>query len=118
MKYFYCIKRNGKNYREETSNEVYPVVGAVYVAEDDQFPECALPDDEWIEISKEQYEEALEYNDYPFVYDGVHCVGCCKECAKCIDTLTFRNKTYVACENETELVNRDPYIYRSCCIIK
>lgn len=117
MKYFLCIVRNGKNFFDENSETSFPNVGSIYVSENDKMPECIDTDDKWIEISKEDYEKFCEDYNSIIKYDGIHCIGTCLECRKHIDDIVSNKKKFVACEDKDNLIEIDPELYKSCCII-
>ena len=117
MKYYLCVIREGKNFIDESSNEVYPTIGSIYVSKNDEYPECAEENDKWIEISKEQYDKFCEDANYPIKYDGIHCVGTCYECKKCFEIKNIKRKPHVKCEVYQDFEKIDPETYKSCCII-
>lgn len=117
MKYYLCIVKDGKNYVDESSNVVYPVVGSIYVSKNDEFPECAEENDEWVEIPQEEYDKYCENYNHIIKYDGTHCIGTCQKCRKCIDRLFLQDKEFIMCEDNDKLKQLDSTIERSCCII-
>lgn len=118
MKYFLCIIRDGKNYFDDNSKTEFPNVGSIYAAKDDLIPECADENDKWVEITQEDYDKFCENYNSIIKYDGIHCIGTCSECTKCVNKIIKHKKKFVVCENKDNLIEVDPEWYKSCCIIK
>ena len=107
MKYWLCIFKGEKD-SQDKSEEVYPVVGSLFVSKNNELPPIIHSEDKWVEISQEDYENAMNDEDYVIKYDGVHCIGKCTECKEYI-----KNKKIC---NETDEVIKYPNKYKSCCI--
>ena len=110
MKYWLCIYRGEEIDTQEQYEELYPVVGSLFVAKKNEEPPTIHKDDKWVEISREEYENALNNEDYIIKYDGVHCIGKCTEC------LNWKNKEHLCIEKNQKISNSGTY--KNCCIFK
>ena len=110
MKYWLCIYRGGEIDTQEQYEEYYPVLGSLFVSKKNEKPPTIHKDDKWIEISQEDYENAMNDEDYIIKYDGVHCIGKCTECREWIN-----NKKIC---NETDKVISNPKKFKNCCIFQ
>jgi len=110
MKYWLCIYRGEKINCQEQYKEVYPVIGSLFLAKYDENPPTIHNDDKWVEISKEEYEKAMNDNNHVIKYDGYHCIGKCTECKEYIE------KKHIC--NETDKFIKNPGVFKNCCVYK
>ena len=110
MKYWLCIYRGEEIDTQEQYEELYPVIGSLFVAKKNEEPPTIHKDDKWVEISQEEYENAMNNEDYIIKYDGIHCIGKCSEC------LNWKNKGHLCIEKNEKINN--PGVYKNCCIFK
>jgi hypothetical protein len=108
MKYWLCIHRGHTSNTQDNYEEVYPQVGSLFVSKKNEKPPKIHEEDKWTEISQEDYENAMNKEDYIIKYDGQHCVGKCTECKEYI-------KKKKLC-NEDDHIVTNPNSFKSCCI--
>lgn len=104
MKYWLCINS------EDSHEEVYPVIGSLFLSKKNENPPMINENYKWVEISKEEYEKAMENSDHIIKYDGYHCIGKCTECKEYI------NRKKIC--NETDEVIKNPNKFKNCCVFK
>lgn len=108
MKYWLCTYLGESIDSQEQYEEVYPCLGALFVGKNNEEPPCTHIDDKWVEISKEEYEKAMDDPNHIIKYDGFHCIGKCTECKNWI-----KNKHIC---NETDKVITNPGVFKNCCV--
>lgn len=110
MKYWLCIFKGEDTNSQEQYEEYYPIIGSLFVSKKNEKPPMDHNDDQWVEISQEEYEKAMNDENYIIKYDGVHCIGKCTECQRYI------SKKHI-CEEDDHIV-KDQGVFKNCCIFK